>query len=159
MQRQMLPSSAALISSSDGSGFSRSRAQAERIMPGVQKPHSNPPSSQNASCTGCNSFLLPSPSMVTSERPWTSWARVAQALRGRPSSSTVQAPHTSTSQLVLTPRSPSERRRKSDSNSSGATAARCGAPFNSNRISIWSMGSSMRGQGDRPRLYAPETPS
>ena len=75
-------------------------------MPGVQNPHSKPFSSQNASCTGSSASSLPRPSMVVSERPSISWVRVVQALTGRPSSSTVQEPQTSTSQLVLVPLSP-----------------------------------------------------
>ena len=70
--------------------------------------------------------------MVVSERPSISWVSVAQALTGRPSSSTVHEPQTSTSQLVLVPLSPRDWRRKSASSNSGATLARRASPFNSN---------------------------
>ena len=67
---------------------------------------------------------LPRPSMVVSERPAISWVRVVQALTGRPSSSTVQEPQTSTSQLVLVPlRSRSLRRKSASSKLRGHAGA------------------------------------
>src|SRR5882724_3221638 len=72
------------------------------------------------------------PSIVNTDRPRTSKASVVQALTGRPSTSSVQAPQTSTSQDRFTPVRPSRSRTTSSSNSWGSTSISCERPFNVN---------------------------
>src|ERR1700741_3191817 len=67
VQRQMLPCIKCLSSSSVGLGFSPNTAFAPRTIPGVQKPHWNPPYSMKASCKGCNFPSVASPSMVRTD--------------------------------------------------------------------------------------------
>ena len=49
--------------------------------------------------------------MVSTWLPWQAAARVRQAWRGRPSTSTVQAPHSPPSQPILVPVNPATSRR------------------------------------------------
>ena len=96
-----------------GFGSSASRARADSIMPGWQKPHCSAPQRSKASWTG--STPLPpaarwsgrSPSMVVTSLPCASAARVRQASTGAPSTRTVHAPQSPLSQPCLEPVRPS----------------------------------------------------
>ena len=63
---------------SDGFGLSFSRLTADMIMPGVQKPHWRPCSSQKPSCSGCSWPSLASPSMVVTSEPSACTANIVQ---------------------------------------------------------------------------------
>ena len=110
VQRQS-PASASRTSSSLGFGTASSRARAPSTSPGVQKPHWDAPASANAACSGCGRSAVPSPSMVSTVRPWARTARVRQDATGRPSSRTVQAPQRPVEQPALTPKMPAPRSR------------------------------------------------
>src|SRR5215813_7378688 len=98
----MLPCMKCLSSSSVGLGFSSSNAFAARIIPGVQKPHWNPPYSMKASCKGCSFPLVASPSMVKTDLPRTSNARVVHVARGRSADLNVTRPFHSGKAQALT---------------------------------------------------------
>src|SRR5690348_15970628 len=67
--------------------------------------------------------------MVSTSRPSMSAARKQHELTGFPSTSTVHAPHTCTSQDCLVPVRPSRSRRKSSSSSSAGTSPENGVPL------------------------------
>src|ERR1051326_2844624 len=70
-----------------------SAALAERIWPGVQKPHWNPSWSRNAAWSGWSAPPVESPSMVVMDSPSCATARLKHELMRRPLDRTVQAPH------------------------------------------------------------------
>ena len=111
------------------SGVVSSSSTAVISIPGVQKPHCRPCFSQNASCSGCMSSALPSPSMVRISAPaaWTASMRQERALS--PLTSTVQAPQTPCSQPTWVPVSPRPSRRKSLSSVRGSHAAARRSPL------------------------------
>ncbi|MCP9972265.1 hypothetical protein LUX57_50275 [Actinomadura madurae] len=98
----------------------RSRAVAWTTCPGVQKPHWNAPRSANAARRSADSSARPS-AVVTS--PSTSSTGVAQDSRGRPATSTVQAPHSPRSHASLTDVAPNRSRRTAARTVPGGAAA------------------------------------
>src|SRR5262249_22480085 len=75
------------------------------------------------------------PSIVVTSRPAACAARKQHELTGRPSTRTVQAPQTWTSQERFAPVRPSESRRKSSSSSFGATSRTTSPPLTLRAIS------------------------
>src|SRR6202048_2956250 len=82
--------------------------------------------------------------MVNTDLPSTSTASVVQLLIGNPSTSTVQAPQTSTSQERFVPLRPRRSRSTSISNSNGAIFKGTSRPFRVSHTSMVS-GSGKRG--------------
>src|SRR5438309_1384012 len=99
------------------------------IMPGVQKPHCRPCSSQNACCRGCSVVPLARPSMVVIAAPSAWTAKMVQDLTLCPSSSTVHAPQLLVSQPTWVPVRPASSRMYCTSNSRGSTSCSCLAPL------------------------------
>src|SRR6266508_1903226 len=101
-QRQMFPARASVICGVVGLGTARSSATVDMMNPRVQMPHWNPPSSQNARCTGC-SPATPGP-FASEATVSIFWPRPSRALRtvqpftALPSTSTPHAPHCARSQ-------------------------------------------------------------
>ena len=77
---------------------------------------------------------LASPSMVVTERPSTENANVLQAETGAPSTITVQAPHTPSSQPTLQPFRMKCSRSRSAKVTFGATVSFCALPLSVNEI-------------------------
>ncbi len=103
---------------------------ARMMMPGVQKPHCDPPVAANAAA---NSDAPSSPSIVVTDRPATRWAGVTHATRGAPSTSTVQHPHWPWgAQPSFAPTSPSRSRSTESSDSPGSTSTSTSAPLQTN---------------------------
>src|SRR3954465_8401085 len=128
----------------------RSSSPALIVMrkPGVQNPHCRAWHSRKASCTGC-SICPPCPSSVASPPTLCSWcpsawpASIRHERIGRPSTSTVHAPHTPCSQPTCVPVSPRSWRSTSDSSRRAGTRTSRVAPLTERRTS-WSC-SLMRG--------------
>src|SRR5487761_1177899 len=91
--------------------------------------------STNACWTGCSASPSARPSMVVTSQPSVSAARKVHELTGRPSTKTVQAPHTCASQDGLTPVSPSSSRRKSMSRVRAAISRSTSRQFTVTRTS------------------------
>ena len=77
---------------SAGAAPSPARAAARTTIPGVQKPHCDPPWSTNPA-TSASRRVASRPSTVVTARPATRATGVTQATRASPSTSTVQQPH------------------------------------------------------------------
>src|SRR5262245_31402612 len=90
-------------------------------MPGVQKPHCDPPVATKAASR---------PSTVVTARPLTRATGVTHATRASPSTSTVQQPHCPCgAHPSLADTSPIRSRRTDSSDSPGATSSSTGAPL------------------------------
>ncbi len=89
-------------------------------LPGVQKPHWKADAAANSARRSAQSSANPS---IVCTCPVTRTARVIQASTGRPSISTVQAPHSPRPHASLVPVSPSWSRSRSSSRVSGASAS------------------------------------
>ena len=63
------------------------------IIPGVQKPHCSPCSSQKPFCSGCSWPSGARPSIVVIVEPSACTAKIVHDFALRPSTRTVQAPH------------------------------------------------------------------
>jgi hypothetical protein len=103
----MLPTSAASMSASVGSGISASSAAVVMIMPLWQKPHCGTSSSSQARCTGCE---LSGRQALDGDDLCSGVTAPTGRLHERvaaPSMWTVQAPHWATPQPYLVPVSPS----------------------------------------------------
>ena len=74
------------------SGSDESSGAARMRIPGVQKPHCDPPVATNASARRARTDGS-RPSRVVTERPSTRATGVTHATRALPSTSTVQQPH------------------------------------------------------------------
>src|SRR5262249_6196282 len=94
------------ISSCEGVGFAATRAAADTIWPGVQKPHCTASVRTNA----CMSGWSLRPSMVVTSRPSTVCTSVMQESVGTPSSITVHAPQWPSPQATFVPVSPRSSR-------------------------------------------------
>src|ERR1700682_4338445 len=129
VQRQRLPSSPTRISRSVGFGLRSSSCLAAMIIPGVQKPHCRPCSSQNACCRGCKVVPLARPSMVVISAPSAWTAKMVQDLTLCPSTSTVHAPQLLVPQPTWVPVSPASSRMYCTSSSRGSTSCSCLAPL------------------------------
>ncbi len=110
VQRQRFPETAREISSRVGDGWSRRKATAVMMKPGVQNPHWVAPFSTNAFCTGWRPPGGAIPSMVVISRPSASFASVRQERVGTPSRRTVQQPQVPRSHPLLEPVSPRSSR-------------------------------------------------
>src|SRR5687768_7124146 len=73
------------------------------ITPGPQNPHCSDPFSSNSRCSGCSCSLVASPSIVSTSRPSACTASIRHELTDLPSTITVQAPQSPTSQPSLDP--------------------------------------------------------
>ena len=113
VQRHRFPERASRISSSEGSFFSSSKALADRIIPGVQKPHWTAPSSTKASWRGWSLPPGESPSIVRISFPSAWIARTRQASIVFPSIRIVQTPHCPESHPFFVPFKLSSSRKKS----------------------------------------------
>ncbi len=67
-------------------------AATRTMIPGVQKPHWEPPVATNASASD-STVPVGSPASVVTDRPETRAAGVTQETRASPSTRTVQQPH------------------------------------------------------------------
>src|SRR5690625_2471432 len=93
------------------------------IIPGVQNPHCSAWQVLNERCSGCNSPLADSPSIVVTSCPSASTANIVQDLMPRPSTSTVHAPQLVVSHPTTVPVLPSTSRRYCTSKSRGSTSS------------------------------------
>ena len=92
------------------------------MIPGVQKPHCDPPVARKASAKPSRTAGS-RPSIVITDRPATRATGVTHATRGSPSTSTVQQPHCPCgAQPSFTDKRPS-RSRRTDSSDSSADAS------------------------------------
>src|ERR1700716_1857563 len=99
------------------------------IIPGVQKPHWRPCSSQNAFCRGWSVDPLASPSIVVTWAPSAWTAKTVQDFTLWPSSSPVQAPQLLVSDPTCVPGSPASSRMYCTSSSRGSTSCSCLVPL------------------------------
>ena len=106
----MAPEIAVRISSSDGFGFSSSRARVVISMPGVQKPHWSACRSWKPIWIGSSSPSTSSDSTVRISWPSAIAASVVHDLTGSPSISTTQAPQFDVSQPQWVPVRPTVSR-------------------------------------------------
>src|SRR6185312_10357667 len=120
-QRQRLPETAVLTSSSDGFWLVASSAAQLMTMPGVQKPHCMASWAMNCSWIGASLSPLASPSTVVTARVPTSSASVMHEQTGMPSRCTVQALHEPRSHTTLVPVMPRSKRSASASVVPGIT--------------------------------------
>src|SRR5438309_924557 len=99
------------------------------IIPGVQKPHWRPCSSQNAFCRGCSVDPLARPSIVVTWAPSAWTAKTVQDFTLWPSSSTVHAPQLLVSHPTCVPVSPATSRMYCTSSNRGSTSCSCLVPL------------------------------
>src|SRR6266849_161843 len=123
------------MSSTPSSSPVSSRALTVSSMPGVQKPHWSAAWRVKAASSRSNSGRSARPSIVVTSFPAASTARKQHELTGSPSSRTVHAPQTCTSQERFAPVSASSSRRKSSSSSFGATSLTTSRPLTLSAIS------------------------
>src|SRR5437763_14091365 len=116
------------MSSSDGFGWSATKAWPTSIIPGVQNPHCSPCFSLNACWIGLSEPLVLSPSTVLTDRPSACTASIVHDFTGLPSNSTVQAPQLLVSQPTWVPVSPSLRSQWTSS-TRGSTSPECETPL------------------------------
>src|SRR5262245_52289347 len=150
----MLPSRPRRISSSEGFALCFSRLQAVMIIPGVQKPHCRPCSSQKPVWIGCSLSPRASPSMVMTLPPSAWAAKIVQDLTASPFSTTVHAPHWLVSQPMWVPVRPSVSRRKWTSRSLGSTSRCWLLPLTVSVTERLAMHASLVRQDDTPRASA-----
>src|SRR5580700_7440243 len=152
VQRHRLPPSASRISWVEGSAFSSSRAFADMITPGPQKPHCSEPKCSNNFCNGWRCSAVASPSIVRISRPSTWPTSIRQEFTGLPSTITVHAPQSPTSQPSFAPVRLNWSRNSRSSVVSGATLALRVSPLSlSVTFTIGSLQSLRLGQ--RPRAF------
>src|SRR5213078_601585 len=94
------------ISSFDGAGFAATKAAADTIWPGVQKPHCTASVRTNA----CTSGWSRRPSIVVTSRPSTVCTSLMHDSVGTPSSITVHAPQWPSPQTTFVPVRPRSSR-------------------------------------------------
>src|SRR6266566_1073600 len=90
----------------------------------------------NAACTGCRFTCAATPSIVVTSRSRTIAASVMQASTGRPSTCTVQAPHSPRSHPFFVPVRPSRSRSVSSSVARGSSASRWSSPLTRSSTSV-----------------------
>ena len=106
------------------------------MIPGVQKPHCDPPVAQNAAASPSRTAGS-SPSIVTTDRPATRPTGVTHATRGSPSTSTVQQPHCPWgAQPSFSERRPSRSRSTDNSDSSADASTATMRPLHVKLVSI-----------------------
>src|SRR5687768_1137901 len=93
------------------------------ITPGPQNPHCSDPFSSNNCWSGCSCSLVASPSIVSTSRPSACTASIRHELTDLPSTITVQAPQSPTSQPSLDPVNSNSSRSIRRRVVSGATCA------------------------------------
>ncbi len=98
-----------------GCGLRARRACADISWPGMQKPHWAAPWSRKACCSGLRCPSVANPSTVRISDPSASAASIRQEFTVRPSTMTVQAPHSPTTQHSLVPVRPRSSRSTSSS--------------------------------------------
>jgi len=104
------------------------------MMPGVQKPHCDPPVLTNAAAARSRTSAS-RPSTVVTDRPATRDSGVTQATRGSPSTSTVQHPHWPCgAQPSFTESRPSRSRRTSSNDSSPGAVTSTSLPLQMKRV-------------------------
>ena len=102
------------------------------MIPGVQNPHCDPPTSTNAPARRSHTSAS-SPARVVTERSATRSIGVTQATRASPSTSTVQQPHWPWgAQPSFTEMIPSRSRSTERSDSPGVCAVVTGLPSHTN---------------------------
>src|SRR6266516_7675420 len=110
------------------------------IIPGVQKPHCSPCSSQKPACSACSWPSGARPSMVVMFDPSACTANSVQDFALRPSTRTVQAPHFVVSQPMCVPVRRRCSRRKWTSRTRGSTCPLRALPLTV--IETWAIGVS-----------------
>ncbi|CAM5649506.1 hypothetical protein SALBM311S_07623 [Streptomyces alboniger] len=109
-QRQRLPQRAWRVSSSVGAWLPSSRSWTVIAMPGMQKPHWTAPQAARARWTSEGSPSTASPSTVRTSLPAVVAAGTRQEATSRPSTWTLQAPHSPCEQPSLAPARPRRSR-------------------------------------------------
>src|SRR5688572_13254867 len=125
------------MSASVGCGLRSSRSTAVSTIPGVQIPHCAPPYSMNACCTACSSSSFATPSIVLISLPSTWATGTRQLLTIRPSTITVQAPHSPSPHPSFVPVSRNSSRNTSSNLAIGKTSSRCDWPLTLNATSLF----------------------